>query len=58
MGTHPIARLARAEAGQGMAEYALLAGLIAIVCIAAITIIGVDVSTTINNIASAITGGS
>jgi pilus assembly protein Flp/PilA len=51
-----IKRFARNDEAQGMAEYALLAGLIAVVAIAAITLLGTNVSTTLNNIASAITG--
>jgi pilus assembly protein Flp/PilA len=47
---------ARDDAGQGMAEYALLAGLIAVVAIAAITLLGGNISTTMNNIATAVSG--
>jgi Flp pilus assembly pilin Flp len=50
MGT--VTRLYREEAAQGMAEYALLAGLIAVVAIAAIIAIGGNVATIMNNIAS------
>jgi len=49
-------RLARDDAGQGMAEYALLAGLIAVVAIAAVTLLGTNIKTTLNNIATAISG--
>ena len=49
-------RLARDDAAQGMAEYALLAGLIAVVAIAAITLLGTNVKTSLNNIATAISG--
>jgi pilus assembly protein Flp/PilA len=51
-----IKRLARDEAAQGMAEYALLAGLIAVVAIAAITLLGNNIKTTMNNIATSISG--
>lgn len=44
------------DAAQGMAEYALLAGLIAIVAIGAVTLLGGNVSTTLTNIATAIAG--
>jgi len=51
-----IKRLAHDEAAQGMAEYALLAGLIAVVAIAAVTLLGTNIKTTLNNIATAISG--
>jgi pilus assembly protein Flp/PilA len=51
-----VARLAQEDAAQGMAEYALLAGLIAVVAIAAITLLGTNIQTTLNNIATAISG--
>jgi pilus assembly protein Flp/PilA len=51
-----VKKLARDEAAQGMAEYALLAGLIAVVVIAAVTLLGTNVKTTLNNIATAISG--
>jgi Flp pilus assembly pilin Flp len=44
------------DTAQGMAEYALLAGLIAVVAIAAVQLLGVNISTTLNNIATAISG--
>jgi pilus assembly protein Flp/PilA len=50
------ARLARDDSAQGMAEYALLAGLIAVVAIAALTLLGTNINTTLNNIATAISG--
>jgi pilus assembly protein Flp/PilA len=52
-----VSRLRDEDAGQGMAEYALLAGLIAVVAIGAVTLLGGNISTTLNNIATAI-GGS
>jgi pilus assembly protein Flp/PilA len=51
-----IKKLAREETAQGMAEYALLAGLIAVVAIAAVTLLGNNIKTTLNNIATAISG--
>ncbi len=39
-----------------MAEYALLAGLIALVVIAAVTLLGTNVRTTLNNLATAVSG--
>jgi pilus assembly protein Flp/PilA len=50
------ALLVRDDAAQGMAEYALLAGLIAVVAIAAVTLLGGNINTTLNNIATAIGG--
>ena len=50
------ARLAHDDSAQGMAEYALLAGLIAVVVIAAVTLLGTNINTTLNNIATAISG--
>jgi pilus assembly protein Flp/PilA len=55
-----VRRLARRfgtdEGAQGMAEYALLAGLIALVVIAAVTLLGTNVKTTLNNLATAVSG--
>ena len=51
-----VKKLAHDEAAQGMAEYALLAGLIAVVAIAAVTLLGTNIKTTLNNIATAISG--
>jgi pilus assembly protein Flp/PilA len=52
-----VSRLRHEDAGQGMAEYALLAGLIAVVAIGAVTLLGGNISTTLNSIATAISGG-
>ena len=43
----------RTEAGQGLAEYALILGLIAVVVIAALTLMGTSINamlSTINNV--------
>ena len=40
-----LARLAVAEEGQDLIEYALLAGLIALICVAAITSLGNKLNT-------------
>ena len=48
--------LAHDDAAQGMAEYALLAGLIAVVAIASVQLLGGNISTTLSNIANAISG--
>jgi pilus assembly protein Flp/PilA len=43
------------ESGQDLAEYALLIALIAIVVIAAVTLLGGNIRTVFNNIAGALT---
>jgi pilus assembly protein Flp/PilA len=45
---------ARREQGQGLAEYALILALIAIVAIIALTFLGVQISTILSYIGSAI----
>lgn len=45
----------KGEEGQDLAEYALLIGLIALVAAAAVTVVGVGVTDTMNAIATAIT---
>jgi pilus assembly protein Flp/PilA len=47
-------RFVREEAGQDLIEYALLAGLISIVCVLAIQAAGTAVSTLFNNVATSI----
>ncbi len=42
------------EEGQGLAEYGLILALIAVVCIAALTLLGTNVSDKLNTVASAI----
>jgi pilus assembly protein Flp/PilA len=44
------------ESGQDLAEYALLIALIAIVVIAAVTLLGTNITTVFNNIAGALGG--
>jgi len=44
----------RDEEGQGLAEYGLILALIAVVCIAALTLLGTNVSDKLNAVASAI----
>lgn len=46
----------RNELGQDLAEYAILASLIAIVVIAAVTLVGSGLVTTLNTAATAMTG--
>jgi pilus assembly protein Flp/PilA len=42
------------EEGQGLAEYGLILALIAVVCIAALTLLGGNISTTLNGLATTI----
>ncbi len=49
-----FARFVREEAGQDLIEYALLAGLIALVCVATITSAGTKVSQLFGNVDAAI----
>jgi pilus assembly protein Flp/PilA len=51
-----IKKFARDEEGATMVEYALMLSLIAIVCIAAVALIGTNAKTLFNNIAGSITG--
>jgi pilus assembly protein Flp/PilA len=46
------------EAGASMLEYALLAALIAVVCIAALTLLGGEASKAFSNVGSSIAGGN
>ena len=48
-------RFVREEAGQDLIEYALLAGLISLVCVLAITNAGTKVSALFGNVAASIT---
>ena len=49
-----VARFARDEDGATLVEYALLVALIAVVCIAAVTLIGTRVSGKLNSAASSL----
>lgn len=42
------------EEGQGLAEYGLILALIAVVCIAALTLLGGNISAKLNSLAGAI----
>jgi len=42
------------EEGQGLAEYGLILALIAIVCIAALTLLGGNIATALNRVAGSI----
>ena len=47
-------RLEMQEEGQGLAEYALLLGLIAVVVIAAVTLLGTQINTVLGRITAAL----
>jgi pilus assembly protein Flp/PilA len=51
-----IDRLRRQEEGAALVEYGLLVGLIAVICVVAVTTLGTEVSTAFSNIASALSG--
>ncbi len=44
----------RDEAGQGLSEYALILFFIAVVCIAALTFLGSDISSLLSNVATSL----
>ena len=46
----------RDEEGQGLAEYALILVLVAIVCILALTFLGTSINTVLSNVGSAVSG--
>jgi pilus assembly protein Flp/PilA len=46
----------RQSSGQTMTEYALIMGLIAVVCIGAYTTLGGDISTLVTTVANALNG--
>jgi pilus assembly protein Flp/PilA len=46
--------LRRDEHGAALVEYGILVGLIAVICIAAVVIVGTQISTAFSNIASAL----
>jgi pilus assembly protein Flp/PilA len=41
----------RDDSGQGLAEYGMLLGLIAVICYAAVALLGTNISTVLNNVA-------
>jgi len=49
-----VAALLADEAGQGLAEYALILGLIAVVCLVAVVVIGTDIQTTLHKLSTVI----
>jgi pilus assembly protein Flp/PilA len=51
-----INRFRREEEGAALVEYGLLVGLIAVICVVAVTALGTEVSTAFSSIASALAG--
>jgi len=50
-----IDRLCREEKGAALVEYGMLVGLIAVICVVAVTALGTEVSNAFSAIASALT---
>jgi pilus assembly protein Flp/PilA len=53
---HLMKRFLREEGGAALVEYGLLLGLIAVICIVAITLLGQEVSNAFSSIAAAMPG--
>jgi pilus assembly protein Flp/PilA len=51
-----INRFRRDEEGAALVEYGMLVGLIAVICVVAVTTLGTEVSTAFSKIASALSG--
>jgi pilus assembly protein Flp/PilA len=51
-----INRLRRDDEGAALVEYGMLVGLIAVICVVAVTTLGTEVSTAFSNIANALKG--
>jgi pilus assembly protein Flp/PilA len=51
-----IDRFRREEEGAALVEYGMLVGLIAVICVVAVTTLGTEVSTAFSNIASSLAG--
>jgi pilus assembly protein Flp/PilA len=49
-------QLGREQEGAALVEYGMLVGLIAVICVVAVTTLGTEVSTAFSNIASALSG--
>lgn len=52
MGT--IRKLLKGEKGQSLAEYGLIVGLIAVVCVGAVTLVGTNVTNMLNSLATSL----
>ena len=53
-GSKMLKRFLKSEEGQALTEYGLILALIAVVCIAALTLTGTSVSGVLNNIAASV----
>jgi pilus assembly protein Flp/PilA len=53
-----VKRFVREEEGVTMVEYGLIAALIAVVCIAAVTVVGTQLRTTFTTIGTSLTGAN
>jgi pilus assembly protein Flp/PilA len=51
---HLVNRFRRDDEGAALVEYGMLVGLIAVICIASVTILGTQISTAFSKIASAL----
>ena len=51
-----IDRLRREEEGAALVEYGMLVGLIAVICVVAVTTLGTEVRTAFSNIANTLSG--
>ena len=51
-----LKRFVKEEEGQGLVEYALIAALIAVVCVAALQTLSGDISTKLESVGSSIAG--
>ena len=51
-----IDRFRREDKGAALVEYGMLVGLIAVICVVAVTTLGTEVSTAFSNIASTLSG--
>jgi pilus assembly protein Flp/PilA len=51
-----INRFRRDDENAALVEYGMLVGLIAVICVAAVTNLGTEISTAFSNIASALSG--
>ena len=49
-----INRLRRDDEGAALVEYGMLVGLIAVICVAAVTLLGTEVSTAFSSIAASL----
>ena len=48
----PIRSVLRDDSGQGLAEYGMILGLIAVICYAAVALLGTNISTALSNVAA------